>query len=376
MTDQTTFGPWPNTTSTTLPVQKKWLFHPSSSAKRGIVWIILWLATLRIVFAYLRQAPWEAFWAYALVYFLIPLISSTPIAKRQTYIGIWWWLLATIVILLWGFESFAHWAGWLSILWILYSIDQHREIIQSKQKATSWHMAYLHSAAFCMSAAITVSLSLMWKWENFTLTCDQVRETVNTHMATFMTPLRFTSEQITLIQEGINTFFTQSPQDIVQSQVQQQVQTHIEQNLWSNSLSGISISGIIDQQQYAELEKLLNTVNTTNNSQILSQQTKSQTTDESFLWHYKSLLLDTPLDTKQNLDKKICNVVFDQISDWYKKPWFKISILLTLVLFFYPLMRFFIVIYAGILSLIYSGLKRIGILKTQSETITKDSWIL
>lgn len=375
MIDQAPLGSWPNTTSTTLPVQKKWLFHPSSSAKRWIVWTVLWLATLRIVFAYLRQAPWEAFWAYALVYFLIPLISSTPVAKRQTYIGIWWWLLATIVILLWGFESFAHWAGWLSILWILYSIDQHREIIQSKQKATSWHMAYLHSAAFCMSAAITVSLSLMWKWENFSLTCDQVRETINTHMATFMSPLRFTTAQISLVQEGINTFFTQSPEEIVQSQVQQHIESQLEQQIWATQISGINFSWLIDQQQYAALEKLLHTANTWPNTSKNIVQKNSQV-DESFLWHYKSLLLDTPLDTKQNLDKKICNVVFDQISDWYKKPWFKISILLTLVLFFYPLMRFFIVIYSGILSLIYGGLKRIGVLKTQSETITKDSWIL
>lgn len=327
----------------------------SSSAKRTIIWSLIALCVWYVVLSFLAKEPGQTFWAFALLYFLIPLTSLFAVQKWQSYIGIWGWILATILILLWGFQSFSHWAAWLAILWILYTIDQHREILSTKQ-ITSWSMAYVHSIAFCMSCAVTISLSLMGKWENFTLTCDAVRETVSTHFATIMTPLRFTSTQVSQIQSWIDAFFTQSPEEIVQKQVEAQIQQQAV-----SSLETLNTTDLLS------LQALANSTQST---------TPNTTTNESFLDYYKKMLVDTPLDTKQNLDKKICNVVFDQITDWYNKPWFKISILLTLVLFFYPLMRFFMVIYARVLSLVYTGLKKIGFIKTQPETITRDTWTI
>ena len=321
----------------------------SSSAKRTGIWSLIALCVWYIILSFLAKEPGQTFWAFALLYFLIPLTS-----QWQSYIGIWGWILATILILLWGFQSFSHRAAWLAVLWILYTIDQHREILSTKQ-ITSWSMAYVHSVAFCMSCAVTISLSLMGKWENFTLTCDAVRETVSTHFATIMTPLRFTSTQVSQIQWWIDAFFTQSPEEIVQKQVEAQLQQQ-----------AVSSLEMLNSQELLSLQALANS----------TQTITSSATNESFLDYYKKMLVDTPLDTKQNLDKKICNVVFDQIKDWYNKPWFKISILLTLVFFFYPLMRFFMVIYARVLSLVYTGLKKIGFIKTQPETITRDTWTI
>jgi hypothetical protein len=70
-------------------------------------------------------------------------------------------------------------------------------------------------------------------------------------------------------------------------------------------------------------------------------------------------LITATVEDKQELDNKICNVVFDQIKTWSTLPGFALSILISLIFFFYPLIRLFAYFYAGFLSLVYMFLKNI-----------------
>jgi hypothetical protein len=93
--------------------------------------------------------------------------------------------------------------------------------------------------------------------------------------------------------------------------------------------------------------KLLNNKNVGTRSVKASTITSAQTTNtENAATGFFSSLVSKPLGDKQDLDGKICNVVFDQIKAWSTKPGFQISIILTLVFFFYPLARLFVYIFA------------------------------
>ncbi len=342
------------------------------------IWVLLSLCLLQIVLAYINVAPGDAFWACLGLYFLIPLAAITQTPSRQKYIAIIGWIVATVIIWLGQFQSFGHWAAWLTILGVLYSIDQHKFIISMKHKITVRAIAYSHSMVFCMTFAISLSLALMGRWNTFTLTCDNVRETISTHLATITTPLRVTTAQMSQIQLGLDTFFTKSPNEVVEDRLQSEAVDYlnIPTTTGTNILSWLNINNQRIQNMIKSLG-FTGYAEQANSQAQYAPTTASQNVtpeEEGTLSYYKHLLFDTPFGTKQDLDKKICGVVFDQVKEWYEKPGFRISIFLTLVLFFYPLMRLFMFIYTGITSLIYLLLKKIWFITIEQEQVIRDTW--
>ena len=89
----------------------------------------------------------------------------------------------------------------------------------------------------------------------------------------------------------------------------------------------------------------------------------------------KSLAVAVVAD-KQELDDKICNVVFDQIKTRSSMPWFTLSILVSLIFFFYPLIRLFAYFYAGFLSVIYMLLRQMWFISVVPEEKIVDTWVV
>jgi hypothetical protein len=196
----------------------------------------------------------------------------------------------------------------------MLTIDQHRRLLDTKKHISIRAVAAAHGLLFSIVLAVSGTLSLMARPNAFSVTCEEVHEAISSNIDKLFLPLRFTSDQINNLTTNIDIFFTKSTDQLVQEQVSSQI-----------------------NQQFGSLDAAA-----AQNPQV-----------QGLLASFKNMLIDTPLASKQDIDDKICNIVFEQIRERYKKPSFKLSIFLTLMLFFYPLIRFAAVIISAIFSFVY-----------------------
>lgn len=227
------------------------------------------------------------------------------------------------------------------------------------------------------------------------ISCDEVRGFINQHMMTVLAPIGMGTWQLDQIQVWVDGFFTKSTeevtQDIVTSQLWSMVGVNpiltqqITQQLWK---SWVDINELLKKttQSWQSPEQLTAQLNTLLQSNGKSLQIK--TPDPSTLASNNPIakklqdrvknkwLLSTTVSDKQELDNKICNVVFDQIKTRSTLPWFTLSILLSLIFFFYPLIRLFLFFYAGILSVVYMILKQTWFISIIPEEKIVSTWVV
>jgi hypothetical protein len=159
---------------------------------------------------------------------------------------------------------------------------QHRFLIDTRATIRPRAFSIVHSSLFCAAVAGAATLSLMGT-PKLSISCDQLYTGIKHNISTVLIPLRFTSDQISNIKLAVDTFFTKSSTELIQSHVEEQVSQTITQELQTAGLADDATLGGI-------------------------------------LGYYKHTLLDNTLATKQDLNGKLCNIVFDQITQWYEKP--------------------------------------------------------
>jgi hypothetical protein len=274
--------------------------------------------------------PERAWRALLFLYILIPLATLSLSKQLEKYMRLVWGMAAVLLIILWKWVWLEFWAAWLFIFGIMLTLDQHNQLLKTKKHITIRVVASWHGLIFSMVVAVCGTLSIIARPNVFTVTCDQVHDAITTNIDRLLLPLRFTSTQVSNMSTTVDTFFTKSTDQLIQEQVSTQ------------------------------LTQKLGTIDT-----VASENPQVQ----GLLSSFKNMLIDTPLESKQDIDGKICNVVFDQIKTRYKKQWFKLSVFLTLVLFFYPLIRFFVFILSCIFSVFYRWLKKAWFIKVVEEEV-------
>lgn len=268
-----------------------------------------------------------------------------------------------------------------------------------------------------MVCAIAGSFSIMGKWDKIDVTCDEVRGFINQHMAAVLTPIWITTWQMDNIQIRVDWFFTKSTDEVIQEQVTNQISAQLGWIAGGNDvaaqLGGTSIADITamlkNAPQWAqqfwwksalEIAELLKKstqwwqwaeqANTQLAALVKSSANTLQikTPDPSTLASNNPIakklqdraknkaLLSAAMWDKQELDDKICNVVFDQIKTRSTLPWFTLSILISLIFFFYPLIRLFAFFYAWFLSVVYMLLRQMWFITVVPEEKIVDTWVV
>lgn len=342
------------------------------------------------------QQPGQVLWAFFLLYALIPLVSLSLTTRQEAYV-----LAASLIIggglIRWrGISDTDYMASAICLVGFTLSVLYHRYLLATRSYVRPWTFSSVHSALFCMTCAVAGSLSLMSNSEQRTATCDTLHRNINKHLGAMMIPLRFSQEQSSVIQSGVDTFFTKSSTEVVQEGLAKILPSYDIQpidteynynqeisggniqellnNLSPEALSGLNIGS---GDMYSAQQKIAQILASWQQQPTHSQTTTLPPTDQSLegiLAQYKSQLLDLTLTNKQDLDDKLCNVVFDQIKQRSLKPWFRFSIFLTLVLFFYPLLKFFTYIYSRILSGVYRLLRKAGFIRTVTQMEPTQRW--
>lgn len=333
------------------------------------------------------------------LYFCIPLASLALTSGAKTYIkvGAVIWTLLLLAISRFHIYPFIGWA--VFVWWMLLSILSHNKLLHERKKITTWWLAIAHTAMFSMVCAIAWSLSILWTWK-IDVTCEEVQWFANKHIVSILNYAHISPEQLTNIQSRIDKFFNNTPEEVIGEQIEKQVSNQ----MWTLPIWDMSSTDIISllksnpssiQQMWwmsaLEIAELLK-----NNTQWwkLSPEATQQL-NNMMKWNTNQLVIKTPdsstlasnnpiakklqerakknqiitstLWDRQELDDKICNVVFDQIKAWSTFPGFTRSILLTLILFFYPLIRLSAFICSWVISIIYVILKNIGFISVIPE---------
>lgn len=323
--------------------------------------------------------PANALWAMAWLYFCIPLVSLALTPVTKSYLKIFF-VLTTGLLLLLSRGSVLH------ILWtavfvggILYCVLRHKQLLDQRKHITTWAVASIHGSVFCMVCAIAGTLSVYVAGKEFSITCDQVREVVNQNMSTILTPLRFTTDQIDFIQAWTDKFFTKSTDDLIQQQVGNQL-------MWG---LGWWLGGWISSQLISQLPAWLSAALGPNPEEAINNAIQTEYAEypapaknplaQKMQEKQRSRLANTtfaPLQDKQDLDNKICHVVFDQLKERSTKPGFRISIIISLFLFLYPIIRLFAYILSGIISVLYMFLKSIWFISVVPEERIVETWLV
>jgi hypothetical protein len=275
--------------------------------------------------------PGRAWLALLLLYIIIPLGTLSLTQTNEKYMWLWGSILGIILIALGRWQHLEFWAAGLFIFGIMFTIDQHKKLLGTKKHISIRAVASAHGLIFSSVLAITGTLSIMARPNAFSITCEELHTAISKNIDNLFLPLRFTTDQIGNLTNSIDAFFTKSTDQLVQEQVSVRI-----------------------NQQLGDLETIPQT--------------------QGILASFKNMLIDAPLASKQDIDDKICNVVFSQIREWYKNPNFRLSIFLTLILFFYPLIRFAAFIVSALLSAFYHGLKKAWFIKTTQEQVIIEKW--
>lgn len=368
----------------------------------------------------------DALWAMVAVYFCIPLMSLTITQHDKARLITFGWIICALLLLVSRGKVYPLIAIAIFIGGTIYTLIQHNIRLHRRKEITIRWLSYIHSGLFAIVCAAAGTFAIMSKSDTLAITCDQVRNTVNTHISTALSPLWLAEEQVTLVKERVDKFFTQSPEQLIQWEVMNQVLQNLWWNLpidptqpitpdiintispdvvknlppdtanqlkqiqdllkqqWINNIQDVDIKAY--QEQLALKQKLAARAwqskpvpkitiwqNTPAPSQTPKPQQQNSTTNSNGII---STLISSPLDNKQALDEKICDVVFTQIKDWSTKPGFKLSILLSLALFLYPLIRLIAFVYSLVLSVIYIILRQSWFISVVPEEKIVQTWVI
>ena len=367
--------------------------------KKIIVWIILISCLVAWAMDLINIKPWQALWAMLVLYFIIPLVSLSLIDSHKWYVKIWW-IIATILLLaISRFHVYPLIGAAIFVWWSILSLLRHNTLLQRRKQITPWWLAIVHSATFCMTCAIAWSFSIMGKWKGIDVNCDEVRGFINQHMAVVLAPIWITTWQMDNIQLRVDWFFTKSTDEVIQEQVTNQISTQLgwiasgndATALVRQQLGGTSIADIaallknspqwwqVSDDMAAQIATMLKsnanvlTIKTPDPSTLASNNPFAKRLQERAK---NKLLISGTVGDKQELDNKICNVVFDQIKTRSTLPWFTLSILISLIFFFYPLIRLFTYFYAGFISLVYMLLRKMWFISVVPEEKIVDTRVV
>jgi hypothetical protein len=330
-------------------------------------------------------------------------------------------IISVLLLLLSRFKVYSLIAIAIFIAWTAYCIIQHNIRLHRRKEITARALASVHSWIFALVCAAAGTFSIMSKSDTLSISCDQVRWAVNQHLNSVLIPLRFTEEQIGTIKERVDKFFTATPEGIVQEQVlwqlsnnpviadilpnnitqqlgaqwvedlQKTVTDMLKSSGWEINLANIPLPANMSIKDKLMAKNLLK--NAASNKQVPKltigqntpqdapqksklQTTTSPTTNNTSSDSLFNGFLSNSFNNKQSLDEKICDVVFGQIKEWSTKPGFKISILLSLLFFLYPLGRLIAFVYSIILTILYTILRKTWFISVIPEERIIDTWTI
>ncbi len=397
--------------------------------KKIIVRILIATCIVAGTMDLVNMKPADALRFMAALYLCIPLASLALSDISKWYLKITFVSVTIVLLLISRGHVYPLLAAAVFVGWSLYSIIRHHTLLHRRKTVTPRALAYVHSAIFCIVCSVAGTLSIMGRGNTFDITCEQVQGVVNEHIATVLKPFRFTSDQVTNITTRVDSFFTKSTDEVIQDQIIGQFEKSLgwwiletetvtapysqpaqpdlasilqklkngtmtpEQLLQDPALAKYVQAAQVQMQKQSQAPasssnsalwaKLLNnkdistrglrTTSNTTTMSALSKSTPQPSSSESTSWFLGSIVWST-LGDKQDLDGKICNVVFDQIRTWSTKPWFTFSIIISLIFFFYPLARLFAYIYAGIVALIFMLLRSAGFISVTPEEKIVSTW--
>lgn len=341
--------------------------------------------------------PWEALRSMMVIYFCIPLVSLALSKSAKSYATIGWIIATVLVLALSRFHVYPLIGGAILIAWSIYSLFRHHILLQQRKQITTWALSSIHSWIFGLTCAIAWSFSIMWA-NNIDVTCDQVHWFINQHLANVLAPLHIDEIKMWNVQTRVDAFFTKSTDQVIQEQVTNQISDQLWWDTWWNMSSMISkqlgwksvdeITAMIKSSMWwwelswksvEQIQQLLK--QNPNILNIKSPDTSTLASNNPIAKKLQDRLknkqfISATVEDKQELDNKICNVVFDQIKLRSVLPWFTFSILLTLILFFYPLIRLATIVYAAVLTVVYTILKKTWFISVVPEEKIVETWVV
>ncbi len=373
--------------------------------KKIFVWIIFLSCLIWWTMDLININPWSALRFIAAIYFCIPLVSlslTSKLAMQVKIRGIW---LTIAILALSKFESYTYIAAAVFVWGTLLTVIRHHDLLQQRRWINTRALAYVHAPIFAIVCSVAGSFSLLWWDKPIALDCGQLRTAINKHIDAVLLPLKFTETQAITIKDRVNGFFEKSPNEIINTQVQSQVSNILESQLttqlggqipadlleqvkkqvtnqlWNNlwwdippefqkALWGISsideLKKQIDQSNNPIAKQLLQRnlqkIMTAQKQELITQPSRRGVTT----WDSTGIAKPQVID-KNDLDNKICTIVFDQINERSNAKWFRTSILITLLFFLLPVLRLFFTIYAVVLSIIYIILKQVWVITVVPE---------
>ena len=196
--------------------------------KRIILRVLTLTVLIKGMYHFMTGNPGAGSWSALLLYGLIPLVSISITTKQEQYLCRISCIIGAGMILLGGVDSTYHWAGAIFLIGIVFSIMQHRYLIDTRATLRPRSFSIVHSSLFCAAVAGAATFSLMGT-PKLNVSCEQLYTGIRSNISTVLIPLSFTSDQISNIKHIVDTFFTKSSNDLIQSKVEEQVSQQLNE---------------------------------------------------------------------------------------------------------------------------------------------------
>lgn len=283
---------------------------------------------------------------------------------------IWILLIAAIFeMFLIGFTNFAIilslYLFHLSLIFLIKAINSE---INNRKIIYSFGIFYAGNGLFILCLSLTFSVWFIWKYNEFTLTCDKLYEmtysTINAVSDTFNLP-------IDLKQWELEKTIWLTPKEVI---LQNKKYSHLANFSGSELIFGtgsnmlfatgaISTTGI--NLQGMDVGAVLSWVQKDNPLEKYRDFKISYLIDKEF---WKTGILNQLVKDKKLVDKTFCQIMIDNISKKYDNPSFKLSVILLLFILFYPFLKLLFLLISFLNFLLFMLLRLVRVYKYQRIT--------
>ena len=246
----------------------------------------------------------------------------------------------------------------LSLIFLIKAINSeinNRKIIYSFGIFTAWN------GIFVLCLSLTFSVWFIWKYNEFTLTCNKLYEmtysTINAVSGTFNLPIELKQWELE------KTIWLTPKEVILQNKKYSQLAVFSGSEVIFGTGDNIAFgTGLLAATgvnlQEIDIDAVLSWFQKDDSLEKYNDFKISYLIDKEF---WKAGILNQLVKDKKLVDKTFCQIMIDNISDKYDDPTFKLSVILLLFILFYPFLKllFFFISFLNYLLFMLLRLARV-----------------